>query len=399
MSQVQFEGTEKVTIKKVRFEGTDTLRAGYALCYNADFGTASEADADRAWRVEKPATGNLDNFAGVVAEKYDGKVGPVNIEILVPTKRGQKIKVWTDASVTVDSTQLYLTAGSFALTVSGGLQVAKAMQTVDRSSTNGTALALLTGSPVEAAKSGLAGGVGPSPLIWNDSLWNEVEADPSKGFRYWTDYLDTIDVTTADGYVITAATSGAIAPDVTEPGGVLLVDSAGNAVIDDGVNVQLTNCLFKPAAGTTIRFEARIKMLDTSASIGQFYVGLAGIDTTLIAAGVLDDVVDKAGFFRHAGSTADKMSSVTARTSAEDTTADVTTVADDTYINLGFVIDGLTSIKFYADGVLVETGTTTANIPNAVMALSYVSQVEQYSADTEMRIDWVRIIQEGSRAA
>lgn len=246
--------------------------------------------------------------------------------------------------------------------------------------------------------SGSAAGAGPSPLIWDDSKVLEVMLDPTAGFMYFNDYLGEIDVTTADGYVITTVNSGAIAPVATEDGGVLLVDSAGNNAPDDGVNVQLTNCMFKPAAGRTIRFEARVKFNDTSANTSQFAIGLAGVVTAAITGGVLDDTVDKALFFSHAGTTADKLSVCAARADAEDIDTDKCTVADATYTKLGFVIDGLTSIKWYQDGVLVHTSSVTANIPNAVMCLTYVAQTEGAAKDAEMSIDWVRILQEGARS-
>lgn len=252
-------------------------------------------------------------------------------------------------------------------------------------------------SQIDATETaGSADAKGPSPLIWDDSKLLEVMLDPTKGFYYFEDYLGPIDVTSGDGYVITQVSSGAIAPVTDEDGGVLLVDSADNGAADDGVNVQLTNCMFKPVAGRTIRFEARVKFKD--AGDDQYYIGLAGVDTTLIAGGVVDAVVDKCGFFRHAASTADKISSICSRTSTEDITADVGDIVDDTYVKLGFVIDGLTSVKFYVNGVLVETGTTASAIPDAVMCLSYVAQCEQTSADAEMSVDWVRILQEGARS-
>jgi len=251
-----------------------------------------------------------------------------------------------------------------------------------------------------ANQSGTAAGAGPSPLIWDDSKLLEVMLDPTAGFYYFNDYLGEIDVTTADGYVITQVTSGGISPVVDEDGGVLLVDSQGDvdASADDGVNVQLTNCMFKPAAGRTIRFEARVKFNDNSALTGQFAIGLAGVQTAVIAAGALEDTVDKALWFHHGASTADKMSVCAARADAEDIDADKATTVDDTYIKLGFVIDGLTSIKWYADGVLVHTSSVTANIPNAVMCLTYVAQTEGAAKDAEMSVDWVRILQEGARS-
>jgi len=92
------------------------------------------------------------------------------------------------------------------------------------------------------------------------------------------------------------------------------------------------------------------------------------------------------------------MSVCAARADAEDIDADKATTVDDTYIKLGFVIDGLTSIKWYADGVLVHTSSVTANIPNAVMCLTYVAQTEGAAKDAEMSVDWVRILQEGARS-
>jgi len=238
--------------------------------------------------------------------------------------------------------------------------------------------------------SGTAAGLGPSPLIWDACPILEMMVDPTIGFYYFEDYMNPIDITTTDGYTITAVNSGGISAKFTQ-GGQLLVDSQGNGAADDGVNVQLPNCAVLPAAGTTIRFEARVAMKDTGDD--QYFIGLAAIDTTLIAAGILDDVVDKVGWFRIAASTADRMSVVTARTSDEDVDADKATVADNTFIKLGFVIDGLTSVKWYANGVLVHTSSVTTQIANAAMSLSYVAQVEQTSADAELSVDWVRIAQ------
>jgi len=247
--------------------------------------------------------------------------------------------------------------------------------------------------------SGSAAGAGPSPLIWDEAKLLEVMLDPTAGFYYFNDYMGEIDVTTANGYVITTENSGAIAPVTDEDGGVLLVDSAGHNAADDGVNVQLTNCMFKPAAGRTIRFEARVKFNDNSANTSQFAIGLAGVVVAAIDAGVVDDTVDKALWFHHAATTADKMSVCAARTTEEDIDADKATTVDDTYIKLGFVIDGVTSIKWYVNGALVHTSSEAANIPNAAMCLTYVAQVEGTSADSEMSIDWVRILQEGARTA
>jgi len=401
--------------KRVYYEGTDTVYEGMALCYNqdttdnwtgyeagdsAETGTTAEGNQNEGKyiRVEKPAAANLPFFAGFVAGTGEtGKAGPCSLDIFVPN--GSVVQVrGTDSS----------TIGEKAYVVSGDYEIANVaaessvcigvfMETVDRSTTEGLVL-VKTVSPDEAAitPQATAGASSPSPIIWNQFDLDRLRNDFSYGVLYENDYMGEIDITTTDGYVITSVTSGAISGLATDAGGVLVVGSGGNAGADDGVNVQLTNCMVKPAAGVKIGFEARVNVVD--AGDDQYYIGLAGVDTTLIAAGIMDDVVDKCGFYRIAASTADKISSITARTSADDATADVAALADATYTTVGFVIDGLTSVKFYVNGVLVETGTTTASIPNAVMCLSYVAQVEQTSADADLHVDWVRVAQIGGRA-
>lgn len=244
---------------------------------------------------------------------------------------------------------------------------------------------------------GTAGGTGPSPLIWDGAPVLQTILDPTDRFYYFNDFLGEIDSTTGDGWTLTATTTGTIAG-VAEEGGAIIFDSAGNTTADDGIEAQLKNCMVKPVAGTTIYFEARVKMKNTGDD--QYYIGLAGVDTSLMATGVVDDVVDKCGFFRDSGIVPadDKLSTIISRTSTENESADEASVADNTYVKLGFVINGLTDVKFYVDGVLVQTNTTTASIPNAVMCLSFVAKVEQTSADAELTVDWVRILQTGSRA-
>ena len=297
-------------------------------------------------------------------------------------------------------TALYVNEGTATSCDFNALATAENLATVASSAQIAAALdgAEMVSNIDALETAGTAAGAGPSPLIWNDAKVLEAMLDPTAGVYYFEDYLGPIDVTTGDGFTITQVTSGGVSAVEDEDGGVLLVDSQGNASADDGVNVQLKNCMFKPVAGRTIRFEARVKFNDNSALTSQFAIGLAGVDTTLIAAGVLDDTVDKALWFHHGATTADKMSVCAARTSAEDIDADKATTVDDTYIKLGFVIDGLTSIKWYADGVLVHTSSEAANIPNAVMCLSYVAQTEGAAKDAEMSVDWVRILQEGTRS-
>jgi len=234
----------------------------------------------------------------------------------------------------------------------------------------------------------------PSRLIWED-----VDLDAlrnfSGGFLYENDFMGPIDVTSADGWTITLVDAkGAMSVEADAPGGVVQFTSATGDSADDGINAQLQNCCVLPAAGQKIYFEARIKVSEADE---QWAIGLAeGGMTALIASGIFDDTVCKVAFGHHTG-TADKINTITADDAAQDETADVAAMTDDTWVKVGFVIDGITSVKFYVNGVLVETGSTAANIANEALVLTCVAQYE--AADTILSVDWVRVAQVGIRDA
>jgi hypothetical protein len=259
---------------------------------------------------------------------------------------------------------------------------------------------LITAATVEAALAEIAGrlnssgtiGTGPSPLIWAGTDVVNLLTDLGSGFVFQDDFLvhtPTSDVT----WQHTQVNSGTITADQTAAGGVLIFDSAGHNAAHDGIEGQLASCMVLPAAGKTIKFEARVKMSNTGQDA--YFIGLAGVDTTILAdSATIDDTIDKAGFYRvHAG-TADKLSVISSRTSEQQIGADKATVADDTWVNLGIVINGITSVQTYVNGVLVNTESTANAIPNAVMCPTFVAKVGQTSADAELRVDWLRVTQE-----
>jgi len=400
---------------RVYYEGTDTIYQGMLVCYNHDtttnwFGgsvantgevTASSTTAEGSQnvgkyvRVEKPSTSNKRFPAGVVCPGgWVGKAGPRAVDIYVPN--GAIVPVYTDRSVTIND-KAYLEPSAYTIpndNVADGVCIGYFMETIDRSSTAGLALCKLQQPDLESIASATTLGVGLSPLLWGDAPLAETAMNPSAGINYFNDFMDEVDITDDDGWSLTQSNStGTVHVEAVAAGGVLEIDSAGSAA-DDSINAQLENCAVKPAAGANIWFEARVKVEDATQ---QYFIGLAAVDTTLMASGALDDVSDKAGFFHAVASTDNKISSVTARTSADDATTDVASVVDDTWMTIGFRITGLTQIEFYVNGVLVETGSTAANIPNAGMCLSVFSGYE--SAGNIVSIDWVKIVTEGGRDA
>lgn len=403
----------------VYYEGTNTIYEGMALCYNHDTttnhigvasidftttaGSVSEStttaegsqNEGKFIRVEEPSAANQRFFAGVVAGgKHEGSVGPAWVDVYAPN--GAIVPVYTDKSVTIND-KAHLEIGENTViddATAGGPCIGFFDETIDRSSTAGLALCKLTDVDASEIKSASTLSVGLSPLLWGDAPSVAELADPGNGISYFDDFIGAVNTTTAEGWIITQTTTGTMLATPVE-GGALLLDTAGHTGADDGIECQKLNCRFLPKVGTNIWFEARVKMNDAT---DQYFVGLAATDTTLLPAGAADDAVDKCGFYHLAASTDNKLSSITARTTADDLTADVVTNTDGAYITLGFKITGLTSVKFYADGALVETGVTTANIPNAAMCLSLVCKTEGTDVDAEMTVDWVKIVQDVARA-
>jgi len=145
--------------KRVYYEGSDTLYEGVALCYNHDTtnnilgwdpenktkdSTTAEGyqNEGKFLRVEKPSASNLKFFAGVVTQKDAGRTGPCWIDIIVPN--GAIVPVRGTESFTIGD-KIYIAAGDYEFTnvpQVGGF-CGYAMETVDRSSTEGLLLAKL----------------------------------------------------------------------------------------------------------------------------------------------------------------------------------------------------------------------------------------------------------------
>jgi len=397
---------ERIT---VYYEGSNTIYEGMLVHYNHDTTdnwsgyskssaaagttTAEGSQNEGKWiRVEEPSNANRRFPAGVVASGSPGigGTGPNTVDIY--TLNGAIVPVYTDRSVSIND-GCYMEIGQNTLVnLDLGQQLGYFVETIDRSSTAGLALACLTGVNYADSIPASTLGLGLSPLLWGDApKVNPYE--PGDGVHYFDDFQGELDPTTACPWTITQVdTKGTISHEAGAAGGVINFTNGGDSA-DDGINAQKTNIAVTPAAGTNIWFEARVK---TDQADEQWAVGLCAVDTTIIAAGIFDDASDKVLFGHHTG-TADKVNTICARTTVEDQTADAGDMTDNTWTTLGFKITGLTKIEFYQDGVLIETGSTAGTIPNATMCLSAVSQYE--AAGGILSIDWVKIIASAGRDA
>lgn len=85
-------------VEEVFYSGTDDLYEGEAVCYDYDYGTATEYDGRRHNRVERPNLTNNRRFAGVVLSDYAGRTGGRVVKIAVPGSKGVLIALGCDVT-------------------------------------------------------------------------------------------------------------------------------------------------------------------------------------------------------------------------------------------------------------------------------------------------------------
>jgi len=209
--------------------------------------------------------------------------------------------------------------------------------------------------------------------------------DPMIGFMVderWNTYDAA--ATTGD-YVLTQATTGAAAISTAAPG-VLELDS-NSSTSPQGATLQHNKACFLPAAGKHIWAEFRIKIVDTYDKV-EIFVGLSELDTTLIATSANSSA-------NHIGwqcVTDDGILLFTGEKAGAGATRAAAIIAEDTYINLGFYVNGVTEIEQYVNGVLTGTNTATANVPIVAIYPSFVCQ-SAGTNDPIMHIAGYRIFQ------
>jgi len=179
MSKIQNMGIGAYDVgcrtKKVFFRPTttgDTIRVGHAVCYNSDlvgdhkgrtsapshlgdssyttYAEGAQSYTARLFVTEQPKDGNQYQFAGIV-KSLGPKAGADGdfIEIFELTA-GAVVPVWTDANCVINSTVLGISQDSYVVSQDTGdgdpLGIGVAVETVDRSNTNGLVWMKMYGS-------------------------------------------------------------------------------------------------------------------------------------------------------------------------------------------------------------------------------------------------------------
>ena len=233
---------------------------------------------------------------------------------------------------------------------------------------------------------GANSGRGLSPGLW--AKQPRDFQDLNVGFGIQDDFLTFND---EGPWIATNATTGSAAL-ADAKGGVLTLDS-GAAADNQGIQIQLGGATgdasFIPSATSKIYFETRLKLTTIGTGTFDFFAGISKIDTTVIT-GSANTVSDYIGI---QSITADLLAiAVTENNGTLTSGGTAHTFVDGTYVKLGFVVDGVSSITPYVNGV-AGTAVTT-NIAQTVPMSPTI--VVQSAATTQSigSVDWISCYQE-----
>lgn len=188
-------------------------------------------------------------------------------------------------------------------------------------------------------------------------------------------YMEDFDYYVAGDWTVTETDAGATQALTDGDGGLLLITNT--AADNDLVALQKKGESFRFSSGKQLYFEARFKVSDATQS--DLSIGLQITDTSPL------DVSDGVFFTKADGSTS---VSFLVEKNGTATTTTVATMADDTFITLGFNYDGGSVMQYCVNGVVAGTSAVT-NLPNDEdLTISFAIQNGEAVAKT-MTVDYI----------
>ena len=230
---------------------------------------------------------------------------------------------------------------------------------------------------------GANSGRGLSPGLW--AKQPRDFQDLNVGFGLQSDFLSY----EADWLFAQDGSQGAVNIDTAAKGGVLLLDSAGTDD-NEGPDLQVGGTAaassFIASADSKIYYETRVKVVDTLAA-AQLFVGIGAVLTPFIDSDA-NASPNHIGFESFSSTSATFASE---KAGTRSSTAAAATLVEATYIKLGFVVDGVSKVTPYVNGV---AGTAlTTNIPIVAVTPTFAIR-STGSTDPILHIDWVACYQE-----
>lgn len=327
----------------MQFPGSDEIKAGYALCAEADHTDATlddfQLNAARGSRAEKPNFNNMPYFLGFAVEGFKPYSSPPHVPIVPHDQFLNLAQVWTDQSIAAGD-MLAPAPGTYAFQKAAAAKpVFIALQTVDRSSTAGLVYGMW------------------APMIDAAAIGRKIKtielSGLAAGYGATSQFSETAD---AGDWLVTVVDAG------SDNGETIVASDTENAIVfttndadNDGLNIQHNGEPFSFASGTSCYFGIDVKAND--ASTLDWFFGLAISDTTVLAA-----TTDRAGFSVPAGDSSQAIKYLCEKNSTETNGETGTTMADDTWYRLEMYHDGSGNVRFAVDGEIVATVTT--NVPD-----------------------------------
>lgn len=214
--------------------------------------------------------------------------------------------------------------------------------------------------------------------VGEDSLFAQLGQLAATNFHT---YFEDFDYYAAANWTVTETDSGATQALTDGDGGLLLITNT--AADNDLVSLQKVGESFRFATGKKLFFEARFKVSDATQS--DVVVGLQITDTTPL------DVTDGVFFIK-----ADGAATVDFRVEKNNTATTASamaTMANDTFIRLGFYYDGVSAVQYFVNGANAGSSVTT-NLPDDEdMTVTLAIQNGEAAAKT-MTVDYVYVAKE-----
>lgn len=197
-------------------------------------------------------------------------------------------------------------------------------------------------------------------------------------------FFDDFDTYTAGDWTVTETDAGATQALTAGDGGLLLITNT--AADNDLVALQKNPAAFSFTAGKKLFFRARFKVSDATQS--DLVFGLQVVDTTPL------DVTDGVYFLKADGSAAVSVVCRKNATTGSTSASSIATLADDTYITLGFAYDGEGKVAYEVNGNVVGSlDASSAYLPDTTCTVSFALQNGEAVAKT-MTVDYVFVAKE-----
>lgn len=213
-----------------------------------------------------------------------------------------------------------------------------------------------------------------------DLFADMVQPDPTLFHTYFNDF----DTYVAGDWTVTETDSGATQALTAGDGGLLLITNT--AADNDLVALQKNPAAFTFTAGKKTFFRCRFKVSDATQS--DLVFGLQVVDSTPL------DVTDGIYFLKADGAATVNFICRKNASTGSITASAVATMADDTFIELGFYYDGQSSVAYEVNGsVLGSLDASSTYLPDTTCTVSFALQNGEAVAKT-MTVDYVYVAKE-----